>query len=150
VDMIGSRLLFDAYGAGRSGKPLAAGLLGQHSLIALDEAHLSPAFAALILQIAERTAADERPMRVMRLSATQEAPDAALRLTDADLRHPVAAKRLNAPKSVYIIESDDLTKAVTEKALSYKDSGVEVVVFVRTVADAQKVYGAISKKTAKS
>ena len=45
IDMIGSRLLFSAYGGvGESYKALQAGLLGQDSLIVVDEAHHSTAF----------------------------------------------------------------------------------------------------------
>jgi len=45
VDMIGSRLLFTGYGGvGRYYKSLQAGLLGQDTLIVVDEAHLSPTF----------------------------------------------------------------------------------------------------------
>lgn len=45
VDMIGSRLLFTGYGGvGRYHRSLQAGLLGQDTLIIVDEAHLSPTF----------------------------------------------------------------------------------------------------------
>ena len=45
VDMIGSRLLFSGYGGvGRNYQSLQAGLLGQDTLLIVDEAHLSPFF----------------------------------------------------------------------------------------------------------
>ena len=48
VDMIGSRLLFSGYGLGFKTKPLHAGFLGQDVLLVHDEAHLEPAFQALL------------------------------------------------------------------------------------------------------
>src|SRR5262249_51515714 len=48
VDMIGSRLLFEGYGCGFKTRPLHAGFLGQDVLLVHDEAHLEPAFQALL------------------------------------------------------------------------------------------------------
>ncbi len=76
VDMIGSRLLFRGYGDGRYFRPLHAGLLGVDALIVNDEAHLSPAFAALLPEIERLSPAGRlapKPFHVMLLSATSAA-----------------------------------------------------------------------------
>ncbi len=51
VDQIGSRLLFQGYGLGKWGRPQQAGLLGVDSWIAVDEAHLVPAFVLTLRQL---------------------------------------------------------------------------------------------------
>src|SRR5690606_5527355 len=55
VDMIGSRLLFSAYGrVGPWGRALEAGLVGQDCLLVLDEAHLCSPFAMTLTAIERR------------------------------------------------------------------------------------------------
>ena len=70
VDMIGSRLLFSGYGDGRYSSSQHAGLLGHDTLIVNDEAHLTPAFAALIQEVEAMQSRQLKPFRTMRLSAT--------------------------------------------------------------------------------
>ena len=67
VDMVGSRLVFAGYGAGRSRRAMDAGLLGHDALIVLDEAHLAPAMGELLRAVAELHGGPE--LRVMTLSA---------------------------------------------------------------------------------
>jgi len=81
VDMIGSRLLFEGYRCSRRMRPYHAALLGADSLIALDEAHLVPAFEALVRSAVEnkllKPQASRRgavpPSLMMSLSATGRA-----------------------------------------------------------------------------
>ena len=67
VDMVGSRLLFSGYGAGRSRRAMDAGLVGHDALIVLDEAHLAPAMEEFLRAVARLHAGPE--LRVMTLSA---------------------------------------------------------------------------------
>ena len=52
VDMVGSRLMFAGYGAGRSRRAMDAGLVGHDALIVFDEAHLAPAMGELLRAVA--------------------------------------------------------------------------------------------------
>ena len=73
VDMIGSRLLFRGYRAGRYYRPMHAGLLGVDTLIVNDEAHLSPALARLLMGVRDQAPAAQiagKSFRILLLSAT--------------------------------------------------------------------------------
>lgn len=161
IDMIGSRLLFSAYGGvGESYKALQAGLLGQDSLIAVDEAHLSPAFMQTLraLRQAVRRKSLIKPFEVISLSATpavekEEGPEPFTLEKDApeDLTNKVAEPRLNAEKKIEwksFAVSEDLLKSKKAKELlrdkqakemakaaaHYKDLPVSVLIFGTTVS----------------
>jgi len=93
VDLIGSALLFSGYRSGYKTKPLHAGLLGQDSLLVLDEAHLSKPFEKLITSISSFQSGQGSPMKVIRMSATTAGEDAKrFKLEDADLSDPIIKK----------------------------------------------------------
>ena len=54
VDQVGSRILFRGYQVNERTRPVHAGLIGMDSLIILDEAHLSNAFAQTVQSLADR------------------------------------------------------------------------------------------------
>lgn len=81
VDMIGTRLLFSAYGrVGPWGRSLEAGLVGQDCLIVLDEAHLCPPFAATLAAV-ERRRDEIAPFAIIRMGATMAPVSDLLRRT---------------------------------------------------------------------
>lgn len=166
VDMIGSRLLFSGYGrCGFKSKPLHAGLLGQDTLLVHDEAHLEPAFQRLLEAIqAEQERGerygpdwDKRTLRVMALTATTRTvaitqdgsnDDNAL-FGDDDKNHPVAGKRLNARKwlDFHPVQDDKhIAGKVVELAMTFKDCGKALLIFLRRLEDVEKVAADLRKK----
>ncbi|HEY3380779.1 MAG TPA: type I-U CRISPR-associated helicase/endonuclease Cas3 [Vicinamibacterales bacterium] len=146
VDMVGSRLLFEGYGVSRKMRPFHAGLLGVDSLIVLDEAHLVPPFERLLdaimrceRQLGPRGDSERaviRGLRLMTLSATGRVTGAgAFELGSEDLAHPVAQKRLSAPKRLtlhWVPGGADLAQVLAEHAWGLTEEGrlpVRVVVY---------------------
>jgi len=131
VDLIGSALLFSGYRSSFKTKPLHAGLLGQDSLLVLDEAHLSKPFEKLITSIhnfqsdhqrastsrdREGAVAHVKPMRVIRMSATSEGTDGdRFKLEDSDLV-PEVADRAGKLVSNPIVERFNAKKRLTIKS----------------------------------
>jgi len=152
VDMIGSRLLFGGYGVGFKGKPLHAGFLGQDVLLVHDEAHLEPAFQELLVRIrkeqSEGRTPDLRPIHVMALSATSRGDGREFGLTNEDKKHRIVKKRIEAKKRLILHTIDDENKTAdraADLALTHKDSGQAVLVFLRKVEDVEKVVARLRK-----
>lgn len=114
VDMIGSRLLFEGYGTSRKTRPYHAALLACDTLFVVDEAHIIPAFEALVSSIPSNvtlhaTDASRRGdfplnMHVLALSATQRTSSgSSLTLSANDIDHPVVAQRIHAKKNVALL-----------------------------------------------
>lgn len=157
IDMIGSRLLFSAYGGvGESYKALQAGLLGQDSMIVIDEAHLSPAFMEMLRPLKELVNRKRiiKPFEIMSLSATPLIKDGEqgepLTLQKEDFENEVAAPRLNAEKRIewrsFAVAEDILkskksfellraeqAKEMAKAAAQYKDSMSSILIFGATV-----------------
>ena len=144
VDMIGSRLLFSGYGVSWKMRSIHAALLAQDTLIVNDEAHLTPAFAALIEQIAEQSGS-HRALRTIRMSATPNAdsPESFPANLAADLAHPLFAQRVNAPKHLELSEVADHNKEIERLALI---PAGRTAVFVRSPKQARKIANVLSKE----
>ena len=138
VDMVGSRLLFAGYGDGRSRRAMHAGLLGHDAMVLLDEAHLAPAFGALLRAV---EGLQGRPQfRAMTLSATGAAGATVLGLTDADYGCAAVRRRLDAAKSPRFVEAATATERIRRihDAAAAHRSGA-VAVFVERVSDARRI-----------
>ncbi len=112
VDMVGSRLLFEGYGTSPKMRPYQAGLLGQDTLVLLDEAHLTPPFEALLRSVeGDASLGPAQPMpsfqlpgfKMMSLSATSRAANTGVfALDDEDRSHPEVRRRLRAKKALVL------------------------------------------------
>lgn len=122
VDMVGSRMLFTGYGkVGINHRSLQAGLLGQDSLVVIDEAHLSPCFVATQLDIRRMIQQGQllRPFHVISLSATLSGASNTLALDEGqECRNETAERRLNARKHIEWLPFDQRAKAKEKKKAS--------------------------------
>ena len=105
VDQVGSSLLFRAYGTSEYGRSIRAGLAAYDSLIILDEAHTSRAFAETLGAIERyRGWADEPlalPFTVVEMSATPRGDS--FRETAEDLKNEVLKRRWGASKRTKLV-----------------------------------------------
>ena len=164
VDMIGSRLLFSGYGGlGPYNRSQHAALLGQDTLVVLDEAQLAPAFASTLVEIEQRAkpgrAELAHPFQVMSLTATQprlqagvdsEAEeDPPLGLEPADLEQDEVRARVQAPKTLSFAPSVPgenaaaLARRMADEAIKLAGTAGAVVIFVDTVDLLDKIHDAL-------
>ena len=146
VDQVGSRLLFRGYGVSDRMKPVHAGLFGQHSLILLDEAHLSEPFRQTLHAVQEIGRAD---VRTVLLSATPGIkPTRPFGLTEDDYINRELKRRLEASKPVRlsVVHGDPgraFLKAARETAerLQHQgETGPAVGVIVNRVGLAREIF----------
>src|SRR5260370_5091571 len=138
VDMIGSRLLFSGYRSSYKWRPLDAGLLGQDSLLVLDETHLSEPFAKLTRSIEELNRQMPLPVKVIHMSATGAADGVnTFKLEQSDLAgdrdtNPIV-RRYEAEKRLTIQENvTDSDSEIVKQAAELAKNKSRVVVFVRS------------------
>ncbi len=161
VDMIGSRLLFSAYGpVGRWGRPYEAGLLGQDCLIVLDEAHLSQPFDDTLAAVEDMVSRSKRlrPFAVLRMGATtRPSPSdrARFELSDEDRENGEIHRRLKADKHVKLQDlgenekvADVLVEWAIERGKSERSASIGLV--VNTVREAREVSEELRKRLRKS
>ncbi len=176
VDQIGSRVLFQGYGLGKWGRPQQAGMLGVDAWVAIDEAHLVPAFVLTLRQLRERCAAPAAnltppfdalfarlPFWLTELSATPGLPrpsqEKPFRLRDEERTDHVIKDRVLAASTRRVL-LEWLPKA--EKATEKKEALVQrlvaaattftsgrIAVFVREVGVADAVTKGIAAQLKK-
>lgn len=166
VDLIGSALLFSGYRSGYKRRPLEAGLLGQDSLLVLDEAHLSKPFETLLTSISALQKFNDKPMCVVRMSATSgersvETPpftltiDPSGNLTGEDAQDKAIVDRFGARKRLIRreVDSKKLNDAIADAAIELATDrslrGKRIVAFVRKPDDARSIADAIRGHGAK-
>jgi CRISPR-associated endonuclease/helicase Cas3 len=162
VDMIGSRLLFSGYGVGFKAKPLHAGFLAQDVLLVHDEAHLEPAFQALLNSIEKEQdrCREFQKFRVMALTATSRMYSDSFGLTDQERNPPVVVpdpptepvhivwRRLNAAKRIRFetAKREQIAKQIGLAARQRKASGKTILVFVHRLEDVDTVKQVLTDK----
>ena len=144
VDMIGSRIMFSGYGDGRSRRPMHAGLLGHDCLIMLDEAHLSPAMAALIRSI--NRIQSHPKFRIMTLSATSTDTSNVFQLGPRDEADPAVHRRLYSVKTARLHAVEKPTEQIDRmcKVAAAHRFG-SIAVYTRTVDSAGKIAAKLRK-----
>ena len=106
VDQVGSRLLFRGYGISERMRPIHAGLLGEDTLIVLDEVHLAEPFRQTLERIASIPRPSGAPWRFVQLSATPRTavPESEIfTLSPLDRAHEVLRRRLDAAKPATLV-----------------------------------------------
>ncbi|MCE9564493.1 MAG: type I-U CRISPR-associated helicase/endonuclease Cas3 [Planctomycetes bacterium] len=106
VDQVGSRLLFRGYGVSPSMMPIHAGLVGNDSLILLDEAHCAKPFDQTMQAIEKYREWGEKnnaPFRFVSITATPREGVPREEANADDLAHPVLGKRINASKPTTLV-----------------------------------------------
>jgi CRISPR-associated endonuclease/helicase Cas3 len=163
VDLIGSALLFSGYRSSFKRRPLEAGLLGQDSLLVLDEAHLSKPFDKLLGGIDDfnsrgKGISPARPLKVIRMSATAGdstgtkpftlQTDDAGNLAGEDANSTTIADRFGAKKTLSIVLSEKPIEEIATAAdkLAKDKPGSRIVIFARTPKQVEDVRKALIKK----
>lgn len=142
VDQVGSRLLFRGYGISSRSASIHAGLLGNDTLILLDEVHLAEPFAQTLDGVRRYRVTTRLPERfaIVRMSATPGVTTEAFRfeLQDDDRKHPVLRMRLQASKSTRLVpvkvsgsdegrKLDTIANAAVDHARELQKGGANVV-----------------------
>ena len=156
IDMTGSKLIFGGYGDGANRRAMHAGLLGIDTLLVYDEAHLSPAFSAILRFIRDEQRKENadpitlnRPLRVMEMTATtRDGSDDVFALDASDKTESIAQTRVSARKPIRLHQAKNKIDAISrirKTAVSYKDDAVKTLIYITLPEDADKVAKAIKK-----
>lgn len=154
VDQVGSRLLFRGYGVSDSMKPIHAGLVGNDSLILLDEAHCARPFDQTMRAVERYREWGERdgrpPFRFVSMTATpggEVPPDQIERDQADDQAHPVLGRRIAASKPATLVVAGkatgkkwqlELVKELAGQARALAEGGDKAVgIIVNRVATAR-------------
>jgi len=130
VTQIASRALFRGVGVSPNTSPMHAAVTGMDRVILVDEPHLSEAAIAALrdAENVQRAATEELGVPIGQtviLGATAprhllSAADAPFTTDRADAEHPVAGRKLRAPKRIALITVDGVSAPDAEKKLTQK------------------------------
>jgi CRISPR-associated endonuclease/helicase Cas3 len=158
VDQVGSRLLHRGYGLSPETWPIHAGLLGNDTLIILDEAHCSAPFSQTLEFIARFRREAEQPVElpwaITAMTATPRTSEAPFELDDADREHPVLRARLERPKPMTLATASSkpdkaFVSAAVDALRAHVAPGRTVLVVVNRVQAARDVHAAVQREAKK-
>lgn len=166
VDQVGSRLLFRGYGVGARSASIHAGLIGNDTLILLDEVHLAVPFAETLEAIRERRRQTSMTLpdrfTVVQMSATpaDAAETTRFRLDDADrsdkgLRRVLGASKRALLKLVKVSGDDEakkreaLAREAVEEAIRLLEKGSRTVGLVVNRVDTARAAAELALKAGK-
>jgi len=151
VDQVGSRLLFRGYGVSDCRRSVDAGLLGNDSLIIVDEAHLSRPFLDTVEWVRRYQGSawrDETPvpgLRFVQMSATVREQPTTFGLEAPDFEPEALGPRLDAEKIAELKECANLPQTAALEAARLADAGAGVVgVVLNTVGRARAAFEALA------
>jgi CRISPR-associated endonuclease/helicase Cas3 len=151
VDQVGSRLLFRGYGVSDSMKPIHAGLIGNDSLILLDEAHCARPFDQTMQAVKnyrDWTKGEKPPFWFVSITATPTGDVPNERDEEDDRQHPVLGKRITARKSAKLVVAEkakgknataELVKVLQKHARELSDGLGCVGIIVNRVKTAREL-----------
>ena len=152
VDQVGSRLLFRGYGVSNGMRPVDAALVGCHSLLLLDEAHLSRPFADMLglVHSIQQTRLDVAGLKVVSLSATQTEAGALLPFdVTAHRGDDTARGRLESDKHLAVLDAtvSGRPKVISAAVQYLLDEGARrILVTCNTVAGARTVHRLLTEQ----
>ena len=158
VDQIGSRLLFRGYGVSDRATPIHAALVGADSLIALDEAHISGAFAETLTSLRDLrrpplNGERKLPFHFLQMTATPGATDAPFGLEEKDRENRVLKNRFAAKKPARIVVVANPKKIVSnlrDEAIGFANRlGGAIAVVANTVRTARAIFESLPKASEK-
>jgi CRISPR-associated endonuclease/helicase Cas3 len=136
VDQLGSRLLFRGYGCSEGRRPIEAGLVGNDSLIIVDEAHLSNPLLDTLSSV-HKLGAD---IRWLQMSATARGKESVFQLEPDDLKDRVLSRRLKASKLARLRKCTDIVPAAVTAAVELAAKFRVTGIVVNTVDVARRVF----------
>ncbi len=133
VDMVGSRMLFEAYGVKPCMRPVHAALIANDTLVVLDEAHLVPTFWELLRDVTRfHRPAPVPEMRFLALSATGSVRQSELVFRihpGEESDEPPVKSRLDAPKRLLLLDTAHLAQSLADRAFALGKGGRRVLIY---------------------
>lgn len=153
VDQIGSRILFRGYGLSQRRAPIDAALVGNDSLILIDEAHLATVMISTLKQAFDRDVNGIGLPRaqIVKLTATSHSGStSSYRLNIHDhCDNEVAMRRLNASKQLSLVQTNlkGVVGTMVDQAIALLQNQARTILVVcNTVNRAREVYAELGKR----